>query len=183
MYFVSEYDANGAGLPTNASDLEKAVARAEASSLDDIAWGLCIPIFCACSCRCSSTLIAAGRLRPLSRANCPTADIIFRARLAIGGRAFLEGWRPAVVIQRNGCRKRPTVSSWHPPTLRPRAVAPACEMRSFLNLRARTSLWSLPRGFRPHFLTCHRPHGRIFLERKFTPSTAGTPTITGWPLF
>ena len=45
MYFVSEYDANGAGLPTNANDLEKAVTRAEASSLDDIAWGLVYPDF------------------------------------------------------------------------------------------------------------------------------------------
>jgi hypothetical protein len=45
MYFVSEYGANGAGLPSNPKDLEEGVARAEASSLDDIAWGLVYPDF------------------------------------------------------------------------------------------------------------------------------------------
>ena len=45
MYFVSEYGATDAGLTSDKSALEETVARAEASSLDDIAWGLVYPDF------------------------------------------------------------------------------------------------------------------------------------------
>src|SRR6266849_3367298 len=45
MYFVSEYGADGKGLPADTATLEEAVARSEASSLDDIAWGLVYPDF------------------------------------------------------------------------------------------------------------------------------------------
>jgi len=45
MYFFSEYDLKGGGLPKDSSELEKAVGDAEASSLDDIAWGLVYPDF------------------------------------------------------------------------------------------------------------------------------------------
>jgi Patatin-like phospholipase len=45
MYFVSEYDANGGGLPAESGALEDAITESETSSLDDIAWGLVYPDF------------------------------------------------------------------------------------------------------------------------------------------
>lgn len=45
MYFVNEYDAKGGGLPADQNVLDGAIRQAEASSLDDIAWGLAYPDF------------------------------------------------------------------------------------------------------------------------------------------
>ena len=38
----------------DANNLDEVVANAEASSLDDVAWGAAYPTSCACSCRCRS---------------------------------------------------------------------------------------------------------------------------------
>ena len=95
MYFVSEYDANGAGLPSDVSTLEEAVARSEASSLDDIAWGLVYPdflrIFFAFSFLSSVALIVAKLSKPLLPGNCQTENIIYRVHCPTGAKAFSKG--------------------------------------------------------------------------------------------
>lgn len=100
MYFVSAYDANGAGLPADASDLEETVGHAEASSLDDIAWGLVYPDFL-------RTFPLAPFLKHLDRGEALeaalTRELPDRKRhlwnpLAEWREGVLQGWRPAVVF-------------------------------------------------------------------------------------
>jgi len=98
MYFVSEYDANGAGLPTNASDLEKAVARAEASSLDDIAWGLVYPDFLRVFVPVFKHLDRGRALEAALTRELPNRRHHLSSPLGDWREGVLEGWRPAVVF-------------------------------------------------------------------------------------
>jgi hypothetical protein len=98
MYFVSEYDASGAGLPSNASDLEKAVARAEASSLDDIAWGLVYPDFLRVFVPVFKHLDRGRALEAALTRELPNRRHHLSSPLGDWREGVLEGWRPAVVF-------------------------------------------------------------------------------------
>jgi hypothetical protein len=98
MYFVSEYDANGAGLPSNANDLEKAVARAEASSLDDIAWGLVYPDFLRVFVPAFKHLDRGRALEAALTRELPNRGHHLSSPLSDWRQGVLKGWRPAVVF-------------------------------------------------------------------------------------
>jgi hypothetical protein len=98
MYFVSEYDAGGAGLPTNANDLERAVARAEASSLDDIAWGLVYPDFLRVFVPVFKHLDRGRALEAALTRELPNRRHHLSSPLADWREGVLEGWRPAVIF-------------------------------------------------------------------------------------
>jgi hypothetical protein len=97
MYFVSEYEGN-AGLPSNPKDLEEAVARSEASSLDDIAWGLVyadlihvyVPFF--------KHLDRGTALEEALTRELPNRKHHLFSPLSDWREGVLEGWRPAVVF-------------------------------------------------------------------------------------
>jgi len=100
MYFVSEYEPNGAGLPSNPNDLEEAVARSEASSLDDIAWGLVyadlihvfvpLPFF--------KHLDRGTALEEALTRELPNRKHHLFSPLSDWREGVPEGWRPAVVF-------------------------------------------------------------------------------------
>ncbi len=98
MYFVSEYDSGGAGLPSSANDLEKAVVRAEASSLDDIAWGLVYPDFLRVFVPVFKHLDRGRALEAALTRELPNRRHHLSSPLADWREGVLEGWRPAVVF-------------------------------------------------------------------------------------
>jgi Patatin-like phospholipase len=98
MYFVSEYDASGAGLPSNANDLEKAVARAEASSLDDIAWGLVYPDFLRIFVPVFKHLDRGRALEAALTRELPNRRHQLASPLGGWREGVLEGRRPAVIF-------------------------------------------------------------------------------------
>jgi hypothetical protein len=98
MYFVSEYDAGGAGLPSNSNDLEKAVERAEASSLDDIAWGLVYPDFLRVFVPVFKHLDRGRALEAALTRELPSARHHLSGPLGDWREGVLEGWRPAVIF-------------------------------------------------------------------------------------
>jgi hypothetical protein len=98
MYFVSEYDASGTGLPSNKSDLEEAVARAEASSLDDIAWGLVYPDFLRVFVPVFEHLDRGEALEAALTRELPNRKHHLWSPLADWREGVLEGSRPAVVF-------------------------------------------------------------------------------------
>jgi hypothetical protein len=98
MYFVSEYDASGTGLPSNTKDLEDAVARAEASSLDDIAWGLVYPDFLRIFVPVFKHLDRGRALEAALTRELPNRKHHLSSPLADWREGVLEGWRPAVVF-------------------------------------------------------------------------------------
>ena len=98
MYFVSEYDASGAGLPSNTNDLEEGVARAEASSLDDIAWGLVYPDFLRIFVPVFKHLDRGRALESALTRELPNRQHHLFSPLSDWREGVLEGWRPAVVF-------------------------------------------------------------------------------------
>ncbi|MGA9887456.1 MAG: patatin-like phospholipase family protein [Candidatus Acidiferrales bacterium] len=98
MYFVSEYDANGAGLPANVSDLEGTVARAEASSLDDIAWGLVYPDFLRVILPFFKHLDRGEALEAALTRELPNRKHHLSSPLSDWREGVAEGWRPAVIF-------------------------------------------------------------------------------------
>lgn len=98
MYFVSEYDASGAGLPSNTNDLEEGVARAEASSLDDIAWGLVYPDFLRVFVPVFEHLDRGRALEAALTRELPNRQRHLFSPLSDWREGVLEGWRPAVVF-------------------------------------------------------------------------------------
>jgi hypothetical protein len=98
MYFVSEYDANGGGLPSKAEDLEKAVARAEASSLDDIAWGLVYPDFLRIFVPAFKHLDRGRALEAALTRELPNSEHHLFGPLSDWRQGVVEGWRPAVIF-------------------------------------------------------------------------------------
>lgn len=98
MYFVSEYDANGKGLPSDAPTLENAVARSEASSLDDIAWGLAYPDFFRVFLPVFKRLDRGKALEAALTRELPNRKHHLWSPLADWREGVLEGWRPAVVF-------------------------------------------------------------------------------------
>jgi hypothetical protein len=98
MYFVSEYDANGAGLPSKPEDLEQAVGRAEASSLDDIAWGLVYPDFLRIFVPVFKHLDRGRALEAALTRELPNRKHHLFSPLAEWREGVQKGWRPAVVF-------------------------------------------------------------------------------------
>jgi Patatin-like phospholipase len=98
MYFVSEYDANGAGLPSSPKDLEEGVARAEASSLDDIAWGLVYPDFLRIFVPAFEHVDRGRALEAALTRELPNREHHLYSPLSDWREGVLEGWRPAVVF-------------------------------------------------------------------------------------
>jgi Patatin-like phospholipase len=98
MYFVNEYDANGAGLPSNTKDLEQAVGRAEASSLDDIAWGLVYPDFLRIFVPVFKHLDRGRALEAALTRELPNRKHHLSSPLSDWREGVLKGWRPAVVF-------------------------------------------------------------------------------------
>jgi len=98
MYFVSEYDASGAGLPSDTNDLEEGVARAEASSLDDIAWGLVYPDFLRIFVPFFNHLDRGRALEAALTRELPNRQHHLFSPLSDWREGVLEGWRPAVVF-------------------------------------------------------------------------------------
>ena len=98
MYFVSEYEANGGGLPSKTEDLEKAVAQAEASSLDDIAWGLVYPDFLRILLPVFKHLDRGQALEAALTRELPNRKEHLSSPLADWREGVLKGWRPAVVF-------------------------------------------------------------------------------------
>jgi hypothetical protein len=98
MYFVSEYDANGGGLPSDTTTLREAVARSEASSLDDIAWGLVYPDFLRVFVPVFKHLDRGEALEAALTRELPNRKYHLSSPLADWREGVLEGWRPAVVF-------------------------------------------------------------------------------------
>ncbi len=98
MYFVSEYDADGKGLPSDTPTLENAVARSEASSLDDIAWGLVYPDFFRVFMPVFKRLDRGKALEAALTRELPNRKHHLWSPLADWREGVLEGWRPAVVF-------------------------------------------------------------------------------------
>lgn len=98
MYFVSEYDADGKGLPSDTPTLESAVARSEASSLDDIAWGLVYPDFFRIFLPVFKNLDRGKALEAALTRELPNRKHHLWSPLADWRNGVLQGWRPAVVF-------------------------------------------------------------------------------------
>jgi Patatin-like phospholipase len=98
MYFISEYDAGGKGLPSDTATLENAVARSEASSLDDIAWGLVYPDFFRVFLPVFKRLDRGKALEAALTRELPNRKHHLWSPLADWREGVLEGWRPAVVF-------------------------------------------------------------------------------------
>jgi hypothetical protein len=98
MYFVSEYDASGKGLPSDANDLEETVARAEASSLDDIAWGLVYPDFLRVILPIFKHLDRGEALEAALTRELPNRKHHLSSPLGDWREGVAEGWRPAVIF-------------------------------------------------------------------------------------
>jgi hypothetical protein len=98
MYFVSEYEADGTGLPSDASSLDEAVARSEASSLDDIAWGLVYPDFLRTFVPVFKHLDRGEALEAALTRELPKRKHHLSSPLTQWREGVLEGSRPAVVF-------------------------------------------------------------------------------------
>jgi hypothetical protein len=98
MYFVSEYDSDGKGLPSDRPTLENTVARSEASSLDDIAWGLVYPDFFRVFLPVFKTLDRGKALEAALTRELPNRKHHLWSPLADWREGVLQGWRPAVVF-------------------------------------------------------------------------------------
>jgi hypothetical protein len=98
MYFVSEYQANGKGLPDDATSLEGTVARSEASSLDDIAWGLVYPDFLRIFVPVFKHLDRGEALEAALTRELPNHKHHLWSPLADWREGVLEGWRPAIIF-------------------------------------------------------------------------------------
>jgi patatin-like phospholipase len=98
MYFVSEYDADGKGLPADAATLENAVGQSEASSLDDIAWGLVYPDFLRVFLPVFGHLDRGKALEDALTRELPHRKHHLWNPLDDWRQGVLEGWRPAVVF-------------------------------------------------------------------------------------
>ena len=98
MYFVSEYDQAGSGLPPDAPTLESAVAQSEASSLDDIAWGLVYPDFLRIFIPVFGRLDRGAALEAALTRELPNRKHRLERPLAEWRDGVLQGWRPAVVF-------------------------------------------------------------------------------------
>jgi Patatin-like phospholipase len=98
MYFVSEYDADGKGLPSDTATLENAVARSEASSLDDIAWGLVYPDFFRTFLPVFRQLDRGKALEASLTRELPNRKHHLWSPLADWREGVLDGWRPAIVF-------------------------------------------------------------------------------------
>jgi hypothetical protein len=98
MYFVSEYDPGGSGLPPDSATLESAVAQSESSSLDDIAWGLVYPDFLRIFIPVFQHLDRGTALEAALTRELPSRKHRLERPLAEWRDGVLEGWRPAVVF-------------------------------------------------------------------------------------
>ena len=98
MYFVGEYAADGKGLPSTREDLELAVARAEASSLDDIAWGMVYSDFLRLFVPVFKHLDRGRALEAALTRELPNRQHHLASPLSDWREGVLEGWRPAVVF-------------------------------------------------------------------------------------
>jgi hypothetical protein len=98
MYFVGEYSSDGKGLPSTREDLEQAVARAEASSLDDIAWGMVYPDFLRLFVPVFKHLDRGRALEAALTRELPNRQPHLASPLSDWREGVLEGWRPAVVF-------------------------------------------------------------------------------------
>lgn len=98
MYFVNEYDAKGGGLPGNQSDLEGAIRQAEASSLDDVAWGLAYPDFLRTFLPVFKHLDRGVALESALTRELPNRVGHLSSPLAEWREGVLQGWRPAVIF-------------------------------------------------------------------------------------
>ena len=98
MYFVSEYDSNGGGLPQNSADLDEAVKHAEVSSLDDIAWGLVYPDFLRAFLPVFKYLDRGLALQAALTRELPNRGGYLSSPLSEWREGVLKGWRPAVVF-------------------------------------------------------------------------------------
>jgi len=98
MYFVNEYDSNGGGLTQNAADLEDAVKHAEASSLDDIAWGLVYPDFLRIFLPVFKHLDRGRALEAALTRELPNRSGHLSSPLGEWRGGVLNGWRPAVIF-------------------------------------------------------------------------------------
>jgi len=98
MYFVNEYDPDGGGLPPNPSELESAVDSAEASSLDDIAWGIAYPDFLRTFLPIFKHLDRGVALEAALTRELPNRGGHLSSTLGGWRRGVLEGWRPAVIF-------------------------------------------------------------------------------------
>jgi hypothetical protein len=98
MYFVSEYDEDGKGLPSDKTTLEKAIAQSEASSLDDIAWGLVYPDFFRIFLPVFKHLDRGRALEAALTRELPTLKHHLWSPLSDWREGVLEGRRPAVVF-------------------------------------------------------------------------------------
>jgi hypothetical protein len=98
MYFVNEYDPDGAGLPQNPSELESAVDSAEASSLDDIAWGIAYPDFLRTFLPIFKHLDRGVALEAALTRELPNRGGHLSSTLDGWRRGVVEGWRPAVIF-------------------------------------------------------------------------------------
>src|SRR6266478_999781 len=90
--------ASGAGLPSNTNDLEEGVARAEASSLDDIACGLVYPDFLRIFVPFFKHLDRGRALEAALTRELPKRRDHLFSPLSDWREGVLEGWRPSVVF-------------------------------------------------------------------------------------
>jgi len=98
MYFVNEYDPDGGGLPQNPSALESAVDSAEASSLDDIAWGLVYPDFLRTFLPIFKHLDRGVALEAALTRELPNRGGHLSSTLGEWRKGVLQGQRPAVIF-------------------------------------------------------------------------------------
>jgi Patatin-like phospholipase len=98
MYFVSEYDADRKGLPSDTATLENVVARSEASSLDDIAWGLVYPDFFRTFLPVFKQLDRGKTLEAALTRELPNRKDHLWSPLADWRDGVLDGWRPAIIF-------------------------------------------------------------------------------------
>jgi hypothetical protein len=98
MYFVSEYAPDGSGLPPDSATLESAVAQSEASSLDDIAWGLVYPDFLRVFIPVFGRLDRGAALEAALTRELPARKHRLERPLAEWRDGVLQGSRPAVVF-------------------------------------------------------------------------------------
>lgn len=98
MYFVNEYAPDGSGLPPDAPTLESAVGQSEASSLDDIAWGLVYPDFLRIFIPVFGRLDRGAALEAALTRELPNRKHRLERPLAEWRDGVLQGWRPAVVF-------------------------------------------------------------------------------------
>jgi hypothetical protein len=98
MYLITAYESRSKGLPSKTSDLEEVVARSEASSLDDIAWGLVYPDFLRVFVPVFPHLDRGEALEAALTRELRNRVHHLGSPLSDWRDGVLEGWRPAVVF-------------------------------------------------------------------------------------